>query len=322
EHAAPRWVADRLRAALGDDAGAALRALAAPAPRTLRCNLLRGSRDALRAALAREGVEVDLGRHAATAVVCRGPEDVFATRAFRDGWFEQQDEASQLAVALTAPPPRGRVLDLCAGSGGKTLGVAAALGNRGAVLAADVHAGRLRELRGRLGRAGADNVTPHLLQGDGADVASFATGCDRILVDAPCTGTGSWRRRPQARVAVTEQDLPALRRTQRDLLDRAASWLKPGARLVYATCSLLPEENVDQVRWVTSRHSELEPVRVAEILGGAAARRITDSSGMFLQLRPDLHGCDGFFAAVLRRPRVRASRRPAAPSEPSSPQRS
>ena len=308
-HGAPRWVADRLRAQLGDDAAAALRALEAPAPRTLRCNLLRGDRDALQSRLASEGVDVDPGRWAETAVTCRDAANVFATRAFSAGWFEQQDEASQLAVALTAPPPRGRVLDLCAGSGGKTLGVAAALGNRGAVLATDVHEGRLRALRARLARAGADNVTPHLLHGDDAAVARFAVDCDRVLIDAPCTGTGSWRRRPQARVSVTEQDLRALVQTQRELLDRAAAWLKPGARLIYATCSLLAEENAEQVRWLLARRPELELVRIAEVLGGVVAGPITDASGMFLSLRPDLHGCDGFFAAVVRRPRRRTPQR-------------
>lgn len=309
QYSAPRWVADRLRAHLGDDAAAALRALEARAPRALRCNLLRGDRDALRSRLAQEGVDVEPGRWAVTAVTCRDAADVFATRAFRAGWFEQQDEASQLAVALTAPPPQGRVLDLCAGSGGKTLGIAAALGNRGAVLATDVHEGRLRALRARLARAGADNVTPHLLRGDDAAVARFAAGCDRVLIDAPCTGTGSWRRRPQARVSVTEQDLNGLLQTQRDLLCRAAAWLKPGARLIYATCSLLAEENAEQVRWLLARRPELELVRVAEVLGGGVAGPITDASGMFLSLRPDVHGCDGFFAAVVRRPRRRTPQR-------------
>ena len=310
QHAAPRWVADRLRRAFGEDAGALLDALAAAPPRTLRCNLLRGDREQLRAALAREGVEVDPCRFAATAVTCRGTRDVFATQTYGDGWFEQQDEASQLAIALTAPPPRGRVLDLCAGSGGKALGVAAALGNRGAVLAADVHEGRLRELRGRLARAGVDNVRPHLLRGaDDEVVARFAARCDRILIDAPCSGTGSWRRRPQARATVEEADLRSLVQVQRELLARAAPWLKPGARLVYATCSLLPEENAEQVRWLQARHPDLEKVRVAEILGGEVARPLSDPTGAFLQLRPDRHGCDGFFAAVLRRPRRGARQR-------------
>ena len=302
--AVPRWLAKRFVAAFGDDADQVLPSLGAPPPRTLRTNLLRGDRDALREELLAEGVETEPARFAPTALHCLGTEDLFATEAFADGWFEQQDEASQLAVLATAPPPKGRVLDLCCGSGGKTLGLAAALRNRGAVLATDVHEGRLRELRRRLARAGADNVQPHLLVGaDDQRVTRFAASGDRILIDAPCSGTGSWRRRPQARTAIGEADLDDMLRIQRELLDRAAGWLKPGARLVYATCSLLPEENVEQVERLRLAHPSLELVRLAEILGREAAASIADATGTFLQVRPDTHGCDGFFLAVLRRRR-------------------
>ena len=301
--AAPTWLAAKFADAYGDDASAVLSALGEPPPRTVRCNLLRGSRDELQRALRTEGVESCSAKFAGTALHCLGTTDLFATRAFREGRFEQQDEASQLAIRAVAPPPRGRVLDVCAGSGGKTLGLAAALGNRGVVMATDVHAGRLRELRRRLGRAGADNVQVRHLDGDGGAVEAFAERCDRVFVDAPCSGTGSWRRRPQARTSVTASDLSSLVSTQRSLLARAARWLRPGARLVYATCSLLPEENGEQVRWLSERHPELELVRLAEILGAAAASPISDATGTFLQVRPDVHGCDGFFLAVLRRRR-------------------
>ena len=198
--AVPAWLAARFQDAYGAAAAAVLEGLGAPPPRTLRCNLLRGARDALRDVLAREGLETTLGVHAATALHCVGDEDVFATAAYRDGWFEQQDEASQLAALAVAPPPKGRVLDLCAGSGGKALALAAAMQNRGVVMAADVHEGRIRELRARLARAGADNVQPHVIIDEAdAEVSGFAARSDRILVDAPCSGTGSWRRRPQAR---------------------------------------------------------------------------------------------------------------------------
>lgn len=301
--AAPLWVAQKFRQAFGDAAEDVLRALGEPPRRTLRCNLLRGSREDLLEVLAREGVEARRGELAATAAHCEGHEDLFATSAFRDGWFEQQDEASQLAIMATAPPPKGRVLDLCCGSGGKTLGLAAALRNRGTVMATDVHEGRLRAMRPRLARAGADNVLPHLLVPGDEAVARFASGCDRILIDAPCSGTGSWRRRPQARTAVGADGLRDLVGIQRDLLRRAAGWLKPGARLVYATCSLLPDENEQQIGWLVDGFPELEVVRLAEILGGSVAARIADATGTFLQVRPDTHGCDGFFLAVVRRPR-------------------
>lgn len=306
-HAVPEWLVEPLRDAFGDELDAVLDALQAAPPRTLRSNELRvASRDDLLARLHAEGVEAQPARFARSAVHVSGAQDLFRTRAYQDGCFEQQDEASQLAVLATAPNKGGKVLDLCCGSGGKTLGLASLLGNRGIIMASDVHAARLRELRQRLPRSGADNVQP--LHADGSDrsrakLETFATHADRILIDAPCTGTGSWRRRPQARWHVGPDDLQQMLATQRELLERAAGWLKPGARLVYATCSLLPAENERQVEQLLALRPELEQVRLAEVLGGELARPITDATGTFLSLRPDVHGCDGFFAAVLRRRR-------------------
>lgn len=305
-HALPDWFATRALAAFGADAEAVAAALAAAAPRTLRANLLRvPDRAALAAELAREGIATTPGRWAATALHVQGDADLFATAAWRRGAFEQQDEASQLVVDVTAPPPGGKVLDLCAGNGGKTLALAAALGNRGVVCATDVHERRLAALRERAARAGATNLAVHELPAAGwpPAVQTFAGHADRILVDAPCSGTGSWRRRPEARWSLGAADLAALVRTQQALLLAAADALRPGARLVYATCSLLAEENEAQVAALRAARPELEPVRLAEILGGARAAPIADATGTFLSLRPDRHGCDGFFAAVLRRPR-------------------
>ncbi|MCA3009188.1 MAG: RsmB/NOP family class I SAM-dependent RNA methyltransferase [Phycisphaerales bacterium] len=306
-HSVPDWFAARVLAAFGERAEAVATALAQPALRTLRANLLRvADRAALAAELAAEGVATQPARHAPTALHVEGDADLFATAAYRRGAFEQQDEASQLVALLTAPPPRGKVLDACAGSGGKTLALAAALGNRGVVAAADPHAGRLQALRVRARRAGATNLALHEVGETAwpADVAAFAAAADRILIDAPCSGTGSWRRRPEARWLVDEGSLVQLARAQESLLARAAAALRPGARLVYATCSLLPEENADRVAALLTAQPELELVRSAEILGSAVAAPITGPDGAVLSVRPDLQGCDGFFAAVLRRRRA------------------
>lgn len=309
EHSVPDWLAGRFAAAFGDDSADVLRGLAEPAPRTLRANRLRiADREQLRMQLAEEGVAAGPAKFAADAVHVTSTHDLFRTDAYRNGWFEQQDEASQLAVLATAPPPGGKVLDLCCGSGGKTLGLAAALGNRGAILAADVHGGRVRELRRRLVRAGADNVQPlHWNESSQAEAAleRFARNADRILIDAPCSGTGSWRRRPEARWAIDATALEEMQATQASLLTRAADWLKPGARLVYATCSLLPEENTEQLTRLRERCPDLEPVRLVEILGSKTGAAISDPTGTFLQVRPDSHGCDGFFLGVLRRPKAK-----------------
>lgn len=304
----PDWFVPLAERQFGDEAAAVCAALAPPAPRTLRANLLRvASREALAQELQAEGIAARPAPFASTALHVQGEADLFASASFRRGAFEQQDEASQLAAMVVAPPPGGKVLDLCAGSGGKTLALAALLQNRGAVLATDVHEGRLAELRQRQRRAGADNVQVALLPERGelpAVVAAFAGHADRILVDAPCSGTGSWRRRPEARWTLDRRGLDDLLALQDRLLDRAAALLRPGARLVYATCSLLAVENEERIAALRQRQPGLELVRIAEILGGAVARPIADATGTFLSLRPDRHGTDGFFAAVLRRPRV------------------
>ncbi len=305
-HSVPDWFAELAPAQFGDAADAVCKALAGAAPRTLRTNLLRvPSRELLATELTKEGVTTRAARFAATALHVEGDTDLFATAAFRRGAFEQQDEASQLVVAVTAPPPGGKVLDLCAGNGGKSLALAAALRGRGLVMATDVHEGRLRVLAVRSRRAGTDNLQMCALL-DGAwpsAVATFAANADRILVDAPCSGTGSWRRRPEARWTIDRAALAQMATTQESLLLRAAAALKPGARLVYATCSLLASENELRIAALCAAHPELELVRITEILGKEVARPIADATGTFLSLRPDVHGCDGFFAAVLRRRR-------------------
>lgn len=302
----PDWAAQRFVAHFGDDAEALAAALGQPPPRTIRANLLRiASRDALARELADLGIPTRPAAHAPHALHVDGDADLFATDAYARGAFEQQDEASQLGALATAPPPGGKVLDLCAGGGGKTLALAAAMRNRGAILATDVQVHRLEALRERARRAGVDNTRAMGLDDGplGGTVLAFAQIADRILVDAPCSGTGSWRRRPEGRWALAEGDLAALTAAQDRLLDRAAAALKPGARLVYATCSVLPEENEQRIAAVRARCPWLEPVRLVEILGTATAAPIADATGTFLSLRPDRHGCDGFFAAVLRRPR-------------------
>lgn len=302
----PDWLAGRLLAEFGDEAATVVRALNEPAPRTLRANTLRvASRDELARSLQAQGIGTRLAAHAPHGLHVDGDADLFATALYQNGAFEQQDEASQLAALAVAPPPRGRVLDLCAGSGGKTLAVAAALQNRGEVLATDVHDGRLQALRQRARRAGVTNVRA-LQIGEHewpAAVEEFARTADRILIDAPCSGTGSWRRHPEGRWTLTAADLAALLHTQDRLLDRVAGVLQPGARLVYATCSVLAAENELRVAALLQRRPELEVVRLAEVLGGAVARPIADAKGAFLSLRPDRQGCDGFFAAILRRRR-------------------
>ena len=303
QHSVPDWVVPFFREQFGNEAGAVAAALGDMPPRTLRTNTLRvASRDELARELASEGIATQAAAYGPLALHVDGDADLFATAAWRRGAFEQQDEASQLAALVVAPPPGGRVLDLCAGSGGKTLALAAAMRNRGEILATDVHAGRLEDLRTRARRAGVGNVRALVVdEVDPGSVASdFAARADRILVDAPCSGIGSWRRRPEARWGLARPRLDLLVATQDRLLDTTAKLLRPGARIVYETCSLLEHENERRIEAALHRWPGLEVVRIAEILGSDCVRAIADATGTFLSLRPDRHGCDGFFAAVLR----------------------
>ena len=305
EHGLPEPLAQRFLDEFGEEAAAVIVALNATPPRTIRANTLRvASREALAEELAAHGVHCRPTERAPHGLVIDSDAGIFRLDAFREGRFEQQDEASQLCAMLVAPPPRGRVLDACAGSGGKTLALAAMLQNRGEILAVDPNEDRLEDLVQRRRRAGVDVVRSLTVNEDTwtDEVAQFAGRADRILIDAPCSGVGSWRRRPEARHAFDEAGLVRMKRVQERLLDRSLASLRPGGRVIYATCSLFREENEAQVEAALARHPGVTLMRAVEVLGKGLAEPISDPSGTFLKLAPHRHGTDGFFAAVLRRP--------------------
>ena len=272
---APDWLVSRIDLA-------EFRALLEPAPLDLRVNLLKTTRDEARAALAAEGLETTPTPHSPWGLRIAGRRHVTTGHAFQSGLVEIQDEGSQLVAALVDARPGMRVADLCAGAGGKTLALAMMMQNRGSLVACDVSAARLDGAVRRLRRAGVHNVERHLLEPGDKWAKRRAASFDRVLVDAPCTGTGTWRRNPDARLRLTEQDLAELLPKQAAILDQAASLVRTGGRLVYATCSLLTEENEDQVTAFLSRHAEF-------------------TQGEVLRLTPARDGTDGFFAAVLER---------------------
>lgn len=259
-----------------------LRALLEPASLDLRVNLLKVTRDEARTALAAEGLEATPTPLSPWGLRIEGRRQVTTGAAFREGLVEIQDEGSQMVAALVDARPGMRVVDLCAGAGGKTLAMAMTMQNRGQLVACDVSAARLDGAVRRLRRAGVHNVERHLLETGDKWIKRRIASFDRVLVDAPCTGTGTWRRNPDARLRLTEADLAELLPKQAAVLDQAASLVRKGGRLVYATCSLLSEENEDQVTAFVSRHPGFTRVDV-------------------LTLTPARHGTDGFFAVVLER---------------------
>jgi 16S rRNA (cytosine967-C5)-methyltransferase len=298
----PAWLLPRLAARFGEALGAEMAAMDQPAPTDLRANLLKATRDEAQAALAAEGIAAEPTPFSPWGLRIEGRRPVTATAAFRHGLVEIQDEGSQLIALLADARPGARVVDFCAGAAGKTLALAATMGNRGRLVACDVSAPRLAAAVKRLRRAGVGNLERRLLEPGERWTKRSAEGFDRVLVDAPCTGSGTWRRNPDARTRLKEQDLAELLAKQASILDRASRLVKPDGKLVYATCSLLPEENEAQVFGFLDRRKDFTLVPLAEAWSGVVpGASPVPCEGPFLSLTPARHGTDGFFAAVLRR---------------------
>ena len=299
----PDWLLPLLRAQFGDQTHAEIAALTEAATLDLRVNLLRGSRESAQAALSGEGIETEPTPLSPWGLRVPSRVPVMATKAFKAGLVEIQDEGSQLVVQAAGAAPEMRVLDYCAGAGGKTLGLAMTMLNRGHIVACDVSEARLDGAVRRLRRAGVHNVERHLLSSGDKWAKRRAASFDRVLVDAPCTGTGTWRRNPDARLRLTETDLAELTAKQATILDQAASLVRPGGRLVYATCSVLREENAAQIEAFLARNAAFSvlDLRDPETLAAPIAPAALSSDAPYLRLTPRLHGTDGFFTAVLRR---------------------
>ncbi|MCQ8240201.1 RsmB/NOP family class I SAM-dependent RNA methyltransferase [Rhizosaccharibacter radicis] len=289
----PDWLLPSLRAQFGDGAAAEIEALGAPATLDLRVNLLKATRDQAREILAADGIAAEPTPLSPWGLRVPSRQPVTASRAFRDGLVEIQDEGSQLVVEALGAAPEMRVADYCAGAGGKTLGVAMCMENRGHIVACDVSAARLEGAVKRLRRAGIHNVERHLLEAGDKWAKRRAGSFDRVLVDAPCTGTGTWRRNPDARLRLRPEDLAELVAKQASILRAAAKLVKPGGRLVYATCSVLREENEAQLEGFLAETPGFER-RPMPLSGFSQPPEV-------LRLSPRSHGTDGFFAALLER---------------------
>ena len=297
----PEWLEGRLTALFGERLPQEMAAMRDEAPLDLRVNTLKADRDTAQAALAAQGVASTptawspLGLRLATRVA------LVQLTAWRDGLIEVQDEGSQLVALLADARPGMAVADYCAGAGGKTLALAAAMENKGRLVACDVAEWRVDRAGDRLRRAGVHNVTRRVITGE-ADkwIKRTAGSFDRVLVDAPCTGTGTWRRNPDAKWQMREVDIDELVVRQGAILESAARLVKIGGRLIYATCSLLPDENEGRIEAFLAAHPGFAPVPAPE-LWRELATTPCPVSGPWLRLSPLAHGTDGFFAAVLER---------------------
>lgn len=290
----PDWAEAGLRAALGADFEREMTALLAPAPLDLRANAVKATRQEALIALAADGVAVEPTPYSPWGLRHDGRLALGALQSFRDGLFEVQDEGSQLIALVADARPGMQVVDFCAGAGGKTLAIAATMNNKGRVIACDVSAERLERAGERLRRAGVHNVERRPLKSERDPwVKRHKGGFDRVIVDAPCSGTGTWRRNPDARWRPAGPGLERLMGLQESILQSASRLVKPGGRLVYATCSLLEAENDARIDAFLAREPDFAVVPMTDLQPALGDR--------FMRLTPARHGTDGFFAAVLQR---------------------
>jgi len=296
----PDWLWQRLEAQHGrDEALRIARGLLNPAPLDLRVNLARTSRDDVLARLEQDGIEATATPYSPAGVRLGGKPAINHHALFREGLIEVQDEGSQLLAWLLAPRRGEMVADYCAGAGGKTLALAMLMRGAGRIYAMDVSAKRLAALAPRAARAQVSNIHPIALAGDNdARAKRLAGKLDRVLVDAPCSGFGTLRRNPDLKWRHGPDAIEELAQKQRRILEAAARLVKPAGRLVYATCSILREENEAVADAFVAMHNDFKPLSSTTLL---AAQKITLDTGERLRSWPQVHGTDGFFAAAFER---------------------
>ena len=302
-HNLPEWLVESLKAQLGGEFWALVESLSQAAPLDLRVNTLSAKRPEVLTELRAAKLVAEESPYSPWGLRLQGKPNLAKVDAFTRGAIEVQDEGSQL-LALLVDAHRGEmVVDFCAGAGGKTLALGAAMRNTGRLYAFDNSAHRLEALKPRLARSGLSNVHPAAIAHERDDrVKRLAGKIDRVLVDAPCSGLGTLRRNPDLKWRQSPQTVAAQAQQQLAILSSAARLLKPGGRLVYATCSLMPQENEEVAAAFGAAQPEFKPLNVAELLTGlkvAPAEQLCN--GPFLRLWPHRHGTDGFFAAVWER---------------------
>jgi 16S rRNA (cytosine967-C5)-methyltransferase len=297
----PDWLLPHLEAVYGRRLEDEMAALNAPASIDLRVNSLKTDREGARRALAAEHVAAEPTPWSPLGLRLKHRAPLSGTAAFKEGLVEVQDEGSQLAALLADARPGMRVVDFCAGAGGKTLALAAQMKNRGKLVACDVADWRLERAGQRLRRAGISNVERRTLASErDLWVKRHAASFDRVLVDAPCLGIGSWRRNPDGKWRATPNDLAELIVRQRDILLSAARLVKPGGRLTYVTCSLLREENEAQAEGFLEAHADFALYPMARAWADTIGGRSPGGDDT-LRLTPARHGTDGFFVAQFER---------------------
>ncbi len=305
----PEWLDPYLAQVFGDDRVAEAVAMASRAPLDLRVNTLKARREKILPSLAHLGARPTLwspvGLRIELSADARNP-GIHSEEDFIKGAIEVQDEGSQLAALLSAAKPGEQVIDLCAGAGGKTLALAAMMAGKGRLIATDHDKRQLAPIYERLSRAGVHNCDVRTPKGDSDTLGDISASADLVLIDAPCTGTGTWRRNPDAKWRMRPGALEVRLKDQVTVLDRAAALVKPGGRIAYITCSVLPPENGEQVRSFVTRHPEFAAVPPAQTITVLwekaeefAAATLQSPEGLLMT--PRRTGTDGFFVSVLKK---------------------
>lgn len=296
----PDWMIEYLHAQYGqEECEKICDSLNQPAPLNLRVNILKTTVDECKIELEKEGVITFHTNFSPFGLTVAKRINVFSLKAFRNGWFEVQDEGSQLIPLIVDPKPNAKLLDLCAGAGGKTLEFSMLMKNRGEIFATDINKFRLEELRKRAKRAGAQNIRVKQIK-DVSDLSDqYAEYFDIVFIDSPCTGLGTIRRNPGMKWKITKQTLSEICKKQASLLSNCDPLLKKGGRLIYATCSILKEENEEQIEKFLSLNSNYQLIKLNEKLKDSGIQLIENDC--YMKLMPHIHGTDGFFCAVIEK---------------------
>ena len=302
----PDWMDESLRALWGDKLEVEVSALNRPAPVDLRVNTLKATWEEAHESLRAEFVEAESMPLSPLGLRLTGKTRLGGTAAYKDGLIEVQDEGSQLIAMLTGAEPGMLVVDFCAGAGGKTLALAATMGVDGRIagrlVACDISSFRIERMEPRLMRAGAYQVKRKVIAARGEPwIEKCARHADRVLADVPCTNTGLWRRNPKAHWRLTRADLDEIKSVQQRILLDASELVKPGGRLVYSTCSLLQDENEQQLAWFLSRNGDFKPLPINRVWAETVGGPPPPTEDPCLRFSPASTGTDGFFCAVLQR---------------------
>ncbi|NCO03633.1 MAG: RsmB/NOP family class I SAM-dependent RNA methyltransferase [Alphaproteobacteria bacterium] len=297
----PPWAVDRLKALYGDNFEHELKAMLPTAALDLRVNTIKTDIEGVQKSLAKDGVITHKTPYSPVALRVEGKAYMSATKAFHAGLVEIQDEGSQLIALVCGVKPGMRVLDFCAGGGGKTLALAAQMENKGIIMAMDNDSRRLEKGRRRYKKAGVHNIEVRSLEDEKNRkwLRRQKGTMDVVLVDAPCSSSGTWRRNPDLRWNQYGPSLDEIKVMQEEILERVADKVKPEGRLVYATCSLFPEENENQVKKFLEKHPDYEVLPLSQIWDSNWGKK--PESDPYLRLSPLQSNTDGFFAAILQR---------------------